>query len=92
METVDLKYADSSSYKLWIKLSVVALTAGLIIAGLGEWFAKKHMETIGDFLFQPGSVLLTAAIAVAGLSGDDLPNGVRITAVIVSGFMALHVF
>ena len=92
MENLNLEYADSSSYKLWIKLGVAALAAGLIIAGLGHWFAPKHMQIVGNFLQAPGGVLVTAGIAVAGLSGDDLSDGTRMTALIVAGLLALMTF
>ena len=80
--------ADPTSYQLWIKFSIAMLAAGLIIGGLGHWFAREHMTILGNFLRQPGGVILTTGIAMAGLKGDTLENGVRLTAIIVSGVMA----
>ena len=82
-------YADTGSYRLWIKLGVAALAAGLVIIGLGGLFAQSTMQVIGDFLRRPGAVLLTTGVAMAGLKGDDLSDGVRVGAIIASGLMAM---
>ncbi len=81
-------YAEPTSYELWIKLGVAGLAAGLLISGLGHWFAATHMTILGNFLKQPGGVLLTTGVAMAGWKGESLENGVRLTAIIVAGAMA----
>lgn len=82
-------YADSGSYKLWIKAGVAALAVGFVIIGLGGLFAPDSMRIIGDFLRKPGGVLVTAGVAIAGLKGDDLSDGVRVGAIIAAGLMGL---
>ena len=88
------EYLAPSNYKLWLSLGIVALTAGFLIAGFGEIHKKilEHFNIIGDLLRGPGGILVTTSIVIAGLTSDELSNGVRVAALICGGLLAMLTF
>ncbi len=79
---------DSGAYPRWLQLGLFGLAVGLFISGRGQWFAPSTMATLGRFFLIPGGALVTAAIAVAGLTAHDLSTGVRMAALIGAGLLA----
>ena len=87
MENLE-QFADSSAYKVWIQVGLVALAVGWFLAGWGKAFDDvKLMNTLGNFFRLPGGVLLTTGLTMAGIKGDDLSTGIRVTAIICAGIL-----
>lgn len=89
MDKLNLDHIEPTAYKLWIQLGIAGLAGGLFVGGLGKWFAPQAMATLGNFLMVPGGVLVTAGVAIAGLTGHELSNGVRMAALISAGLLAM---
>lgn len=84
-----LRVLDATAYRLWLQLGIAGLALGLFVGGLGQWFAPQTMSTLGRMFLIPGGALVTAGIAVAGLTAHELSTGVRMAALIGAGLLAL---
>lgn len=92
MVDVNMEYADILLYKMWIQVGIVLLMLGFFIGGMGQLFAEDFMNTLGNFFWIFGGVLITTGLAIAGLKSDEFSDGVWIVSFICAGIMGMYVF